>query len=132
MMSLLAIVGMAMSGHGQDADPAIGPRGFVRLLNAVGVGNGKLDFMIDGSRVRDEGYQFGDVTGGIPRKPGSFMIAFRRDGLETGETKVDVIKNETITLIPFAEYVPASDRKEACWTIRILRLKQSDTDKSLG
>lgn len=109
----------------QTDDPTVGPRGFIRLMNAVGVGSGKLEFQIDGAKVRDEGYEFGDVTGGIPRKPASYKIKFRRNGIETGETKLDVIRNETTTLIPFAEYVPATEKKAARWIIRILKLKQS-------
>jgi hypothetical protein len=109
----------------QTDDPTVGPRGFIRLMNAVGVGSGKLEFQIDGAKVRDEGYEFGDVTGGIPRRPASYKIKFRRNGIETGETKLDVIRNETTTLIPFAEYVPATEKKAARWIIRILKLKQS-------
>jgi hypothetical protein len=117
---------MIISGYAQNPDPNIGPRGFIRLLNVVAVGTGKLDFLIDGVVVRDEGYMLGDVTGGIPRKPGSYTMKFSRDGVEPGETKLLVIKDETVTLIPFAEYIPATEDKEAYWTIRILRLKQSE------
>jgi hypothetical protein len=111
----------------QTEDPTVGPRGFIRLMNAVGVGSGKLEFQIDGVKVRDEGYEFGDVTGGIPRKPSSYKIKFRRNGVEEGETKLDVARNETTTLIPFAEYVPATEKKAAHWIIRILKLKQSES-----
>ena len=104
----------------------VGPRGFVRLVNAVAIGTGKLDMLIDGSRVREEGYKFGDVTGGIPRTPGAYKVSFRREGVENGETKLTLYKNETTTLIPFAEFVPATPDKEAYWTIRILRLKQHE------
>ena len=118
--------GLIISGFSQDVDPNVGPRGFIRLLNAVAVGTGRLDFLIDGTIVREEGYMLGDVTGGIPRKPGSYTMRFRRDGVEPGETKLLVIKDETVTLIPFAEYIPATEEKEAYWTIRVLRLKQSE------
>lgn len=117
---------MAAVVAAQTDDPTRGPRGFIRLMHAVGVGSGKLDFFIDGTKARQQGYEFGDVTGGIPRKPASYRVSFRRDGIETGETKLDVILNETITLIPFAEHVPATEKKEAHWTIRILKLKQSE------
>jgi hypothetical protein len=96
-------------------------------MNAVGVGDGKLDFLINGNPVRPQGYELGDVTGGIPRAPTSYRFSFRRNGVEPGETTVDIVKNETTTLIPFAEFVPATDKKEAHWIIRILRLKQSDS-----
>lgn len=117
---------ISAAAHAQKEDPTIGPRGFIRLMNAVGVGSGKLDFLIDGVMVRDEAYELGDVTGGIPRKPASYKITFRRTGVEPGETKLNVVKDETTTLIPFAEYVPATENKEAHWIIRILKLKQSE------
>lgn len=117
---------MAMPANAQNDDPTVGPRGFMRLMNAVGVGSGKLDFMIDGVKVREEGYQLGDVTGGIPRKPASYKITFRRNGIEAGETKLELTRNETTTLIPFAEFVPATEKKTAYWIIRILKLKQSE------
>lgn len=111
----------------QTDDPTAGPRGFIRLMNAVGVGSGKLEFRIDGVKVRDEGYEFGDVTGGIPRKPSSYKINIRRNGVEAGETRLDVARNETTTLIPFAEFVAATEKKAAHWVIRILKLKQSES-----
>jgi len=108
-------------------DETLGPKGFVRIVNAVAIGTGKLDVLIDGTTVREEGYKFGDVTGGIPRALGSCSVSFRRDGVESGETKVVLAKNETTTLIPFSELVPATTDREAYWKIRILRLKQHET-----
>lgn len=112
--------------QGEEVDH--GPYGFIRLLNAVSVGTGKLDFIIAGNPVRTEGYQLGDITGGIALRPKTYNIEFRRDGVKKGETKVNVGNNDTTTLIPFAELVPASDEHPAHWEIRILRLKQFDED----
>lgn len=102
----------------------------MRLVNAVAIGTGKLEMLIDGEKVRDEGYKFGDVTGGIPKKPAAYKVSFRRDGVKSGETKVVLEKNETTTVIPFAELIPATPDKEAYWQIRILRLKQQE-DKGM-
>ncbi len=124
---VLSMIIMGTMVNAQTDDPKVGPRGFIRLMNAVGVGSGKLEFLINGAKVRDEGYELGDVTGGIPRKPASYKIAFRRNGIEAGETKLAVNRNETTTVIPFAEFVPATERKPAHWIIRILRLKQSES-----
>lgn len=122
----ITLLASCLPGGAQGEDPSNGPRGFVRLVNAVAIGTGKLDMLIDGSKVRDEGYHFGDVTGGIARKPGSYKVSFRREGVKSGETKVALDLNETTTLIPFAEFVPATPDQEAYWTIRILRLKQHE------
>jgi hypothetical protein len=47
--------------------------------------------------------------------------------VKEGTTKVNVEKNQTVTLIPFAERVPATDQEPAHFAIRILRLKQKET-----
>jgi hypothetical protein len=128
---LMLALGFMLAGSAQVPDPHIGPRGFIRLLNAVAVGEGKLEFLIDGRHVREEGYVLGDVTGGIPRRPGSYSMKFRREGIVDGETRLVVVKDETVTLIPFAEFVPATEKKPAHWIIRILRLRQSgDREKN--
>ena len=111
----------------QDEDAERGPYGFIRLLNAVSMGTGQLDILIDGKPVRPEGYQLGDMTGGIAYRPNTYNVEIRRQGVKKGETKVNVGKNETTTLVPFAELVPASDERPAYWEIKILRLKQFDT-----
>ena len=125
-MITIALLLSGFRAPAQSPDATLGPRGFVRLVNAVAIGTGKMDMLIDGGKVRDEGYKFGDVTGGIPKNPGAYKVSFRRDGVKSGETKVVLEKNETTTVIPFAELVPATPDKEAYWQIRILRLKQQE------
>lgn len=127
LITAIAMFAAGIPAHAQPPDETVGPRGFIRLMDAVANGTGKLKVLIDGRKVREEGYEFGDVTGGIPRKPGSYKVTFQCDGVESGETKVSIEKNETITLIPFAELVPATPEKEARWTIRILKLMQLET-----
>jgi len=115
-------------GHAQTEDSASGPVGFVRLINTVGVGTGKLEFLIDGKIVRPEGYQLGNLTGGIALKPASYKMVFRREGVTEGTTQVQVKVNDTMILIPFAELIPATDKKPEHWDIRILRLKQHESE----
>lgn len=112
---------------GQDSQR--GPCGFIRLLDAVSAGTGKLEFMIDGKAVRPDGYQLGNVTGGIALKPASYKILFRREGVKEGQTQVLVLANDTTILIPFAEQIPAKDGDPARWEIRILKLKQHETEE---
>lgn len=114
--------------HAQSEDAAHGPYGFIRLMNAVSQGTGKLDILIDGIPVRAEGYQLGDMTGGIPLRPKSYNIEIRREGVKKGVTKVDASNNDTTTLIPFAELIPARDERPAYWEIHILKLKQFDPE----
>ncbi len=98
--------------------------GYVRLVNAVARGTGTVTVLIDGENVNAAGYKLGAVTGGIGLKPGSHTVTIRREGAEGGTTTVNVVKDETTTLVPFAEKVPAADDKPATWAIRILRLKE--------
>lgn len=112
--------------HGQD--PQQGPFGFLRMLNAVNRGNGKLEFIIDSKLVRPDGYLPGNVTGAIALKPMTHSIAFRRDGVKTAQIQFLVTANHTTILIPFAEQVPANDGQPAHWAIKILKLKQHEPE----
>jgi len=107
-----------------EKDPAAAPTGFIRVVNAVASGTGQVNVIIDGEDVRPEGYSLGNATGGIGMLAGSHKILIKREGVEEGTTTVVLEKNQTVTLIPFAERVPASDLKPAHYEIRVLRLKQ--------
>lgn len=104
--------------------PAPSKVGFVRLVNALAQGDNTTELLIDGESMNPDGYQLGDVTGGIGLAPGSHAITIKRQGVTSGSTRIDVVADQTTTLIPFAEKVPASDDKPAHWSVRILRLKQ--------
>lgn len=106
--------------------------GFIRFVHAIAPGTGAMYCEIDGSDVRSDGYQFGDVTGGIAVKPGAHEVKIRREGVKDGSTRVNVALNETTILIPFAERVPATDEEPAHWEIRILRLKQLEPISDRG
>jgi hypothetical protein len=128
-LSVILISWLAVAlGNAQTEDSASGHVGFVRLVNAVSTGAGKLEFLIDGKSIRPEGYQLGNLTGGIALKPASYKMVFRREGVTEGMTQVQVKANDTMILIPFAELIPATDKKPKHWEIRILRLKQHESD----
>jgi hypothetical protein len=100
--------------------------GFIRIANAVAPGEGNLKVEVNGSNIYEPGYKFGAVTGGIGMPPGSHSVTISRDGVKMGSSKVTVLKDQTTTLIPFAERVPATDDEPAHFIIRILRLKQKE------
>lgn len=126
--SLTLILSLALSSPLARAEGE-SKHGFIRLADSVAPGTGALQMLIDGKSVNDEGYKLGDSTGGIKVPIGSHAIKFTREGAEDGNTKVSVLPNETTILIPFAERVPATDAKPAFWAIRVLRLKQRDTEQ---
>jgi hypothetical protein len=100
------------------------PTCFIRIANAVAPGAGNVKVLVDGNDVYPAGYKFGAVTGGIGLSPGDHTVTISREGIKEGTTKVSVEKNQTVTLIPFAERVPATDQVPAHFACRILRLKQ--------
>jgi hypothetical protein len=125
--ALCALLLLPAAARAQEP-PAARKVGFVRLVNAVAQGDKSLEMLINGESMNPDGYQLGDVTGGIGLAPGSHSITVKREGIEPGTTRIDLAADTTVTLIPFAEKVPATDDKPAHWTIRILRLKQMDPE----
>ncbi|OYV04422.1 MAG: hypothetical protein CFE26_16985 [Verrucomicrobiales bacterium VVV1] len=101
---------------------------FIRIANTVAPGTGNVKVLVDGSDVYEPGYKFGAVTGGIGLTPGNHTVTIRREGVKEGTSKVNVEKDQTVTLIPFAERIPATDQEPAHFEIRILRLKQKETE----
>lgn len=104
------------------------PTGFIRLVNGVAQGTGPVYLTINGENIRPSGYKLGDATGGIGLRPGSHKVTIKRDGVREGTTTVVLAKDQTVTLIPFAEKVPASDEEPAYFRIQVLRLKQKNVD----
>lgn len=123
----LLLVGwlMPLCAFSQEKPPKTG---FIRLVNAVAAGTGKLDVKVDGESLNPDGYDMGNVTGGVSVKPGSRKVTISREGNKPGTTTVIVNINETTILIPFAEKVPASDTEPAHFEIRVLRLKQLEPE----
>lgn len=115
--------GLAAQGDREESTPT----GFVRIANTIAPGTGNVKVLVDGKDVYAPGYRFGAVTGGIGLPPGGHSVTFRREGVKEGSTKVALNKDQTVTLIPFAERVPATDEVPAHFEIRILRLKQKET-----
>ncbi len=102
--------------------------GFIRLVDAVCAGTGKMDCLIDGQSVRPDGYQPGNVTGGIALNPTPHKILLRRNGVMDGQAQLSVVAHETMILIAYAEQVPATGLVAAHWELRILRLKHHPAD----
>jgi hypothetical protein len=124
---ILSVFVLTGSLFGQEDGPPQ-PTGFIRLVNGVSQGSGQVYLSINGEDIRPSGYKLGDATGGIGLRPGSHKVSIKRDGVREGVTTVVLAKDQTVTLIPFAEKVPASDEEPAYFKIQILRLKQKDVD----
>jgi hypothetical protein len=123
----VGLFGLLLSATGHAEEKAA-KKGFVRLVNAVAAGTGILEMKVDSTPLNPKGYNFGDVTGGVPLGLGSHEITIKREGVKEGKTKIVVGPDETTILIPFAEMVPASDTEPAHWEVRVLRLKQLEPE----
>ncbi len=106
--------------------------GFIRLINAVAPGEGMVTLLIDGENMNPKGYRLGALTGGIGLKPGMHTVTMKRDGVEDATTRLELAIGATITVVPYAERIPAADDKPAHWAMRILRLKQMKPESERG
>jgi len=128
IFKVICIFSLLLSNSQAEKKSAKDSAGFIRLVNAVAAGTGPVRLEIDGEDMRPKGYDLGDATGGIGLSSGSRKVSIKRNGVEEGVTTVNLLKDQTVTLIPFAEKVPASDTKPAHYVIKILRLKQTTPD----
>ncbi len=127
LSNILLAAAMLATATAQDGPPKVG---FVRIVHAVAAGEGRAGILIDGEDIFPKGYELGQRTGGFGLKAGSHTISIKKTGVETGTTKVNLETGETMTLIGFAEKVPAKKEGDPpVWTTRILRLKQSDPER---
>ena len=124
---ILILVASAISLLAEEEKTG-GPMGFIRIVNAVEKGTGPVNVLFDGEDMRPKGYKLGDATGGIGLKPGSHKITIKREGIKEGLTNVTLEKNQTVTLIPFAELVPATDLVPQHHKVQILRLMQKSVE----
>ncbi|MGA0846013.1 MAG: hypothetical protein ACO3RV_05680 [Luteolibacter sp.] len=117
--------------HGQNSErPQVG---FVRIVNAVAAGTGKATFHVNGRNLYADGYDLGQTTGGYGVKAGNLEIEVRKEGVESGSTRVNLGNEETITIIAFAEPIPAEKPEDPPkWVIRLLRLKQRQVESGYG
>ena len=125
--TLLLAVGTLSSALAQT-DPESAPTGFIRVVNGVSQGTGQVNLWIDGNDMRPQGYKLGDATGGIGLRAGSHKVVIKKAGVKEGSTTIQLAKDQTVTLIPFADKVPATDDEPAHYKVQILRLKQRQVD----
>lgn len=125
LILLAVLIPMAASAQGR------GPQvGFIRFVSAVAPGEGNTMFKLNGDNLYRKGYTLGQRTGGIGIRAGSHEIQVEKDGLEAGSTRIQIEAGETLSLIAFAERVPADDPEAPpVWQIRILRLKQNEVER---
>ena len=127
LAATLCLFGVISSANGKATSPEVG---FLRIINAIAPGNGTTRVLIDGEELFPKGYQLGQRSGGIGLAAGPHTVTLQKNGVESGTTKFDLKSGETLSLIGFAEKIPATDdHAPPRWTTKILRLKQSDPER---
>jgi hypothetical protein len=127
-LALFLGLGICLPASAQAPEGEMPKVGFIRLVNAVGPGTGNINLKIDGKDKYPTGYKLGQRTGGIGLPVGAKKITVTKEGVEEGSTNLMVKQGETVTLVAFAEKVPAKDEKPEHWAMRILLLKQRDAE----
>jgi hypothetical protein len=123
----LCMFGVISSANGKATSPEFG---FLRIINAIAPGNGTTRVLIDGEELFPKGYQLGQRSGGIGLAAGPHTVTLQKNGVESGTTKIELKSGETLSLIGFAEKIPATDdHAPPRWTTKILKLKQSDPER---
>lgn len=118
---------VTLSAFGKESASDIG---FLRIINAIAPGDGTTRIIINGENLFPKGYQLGQRSGGVGLAAGTHKVKFEKNGVTGGSTKIDLKPGETLSLIGFAEKIPAADdHAPPRWTTRILRLKQSDPER---
>ncbi len=126
VLFLLAVC-LPTTAAAQGGGPEVG---FIRIVNAVAPGEGNTTVKLNGDNIHQRGYRLGQRTGGIGLRAGSHEIRIEKEGVEAGSTRINIETGETLSLIAFAELLPAeNDDDPPQWAIRILRLRQSDVER---
>ncbi|MFC7338497.1 hypothetical protein ACFQY0_14980 [Haloferula chungangensis] len=120
---------MVTAGNTQAQEDEIPDFGFIRLVNVVAAGQGNTTYHLDGRNLYPKGYKFAQRTGGVAIKPGSPTLEVKKEGVETGKTKLDVVKSQTTTLIAFSEKLEVEEGEPPAWKAKILKLKQKEVEK---
>jgi hypothetical protein len=126
-----SLVLLAALGSLLLAQPA--EMGFIQIVNAVAPGTGKATFVVNGENLYPDGYGLGQTTGGYAIKSGDTSIEVRKEGVEKGNTRLNIGTGETMSVIAFAERLPSKNEDDPPkWIIKLLRLKQQDVERGFG
>lgn len=126
-LAAVAILGPPTALAQEDGPPKVG---FIRIVNAVAPGEGNTKVAVDGDDIFPKGYLLGQRTGGIGLAAGSHTIEVKKEGVQSGTTKISLATGETMTLIAFAERLPVEKLGDPPrWATKILRLRQSDPER---
>lgn len=111
------------------AEDSVAPLGYLRIVNGIAPGSGNVRVRVDGQEIYPKGYRFGAVTGGIGLAPGVHKAEIQREGVVDGSVDVTVVRNLTVTLLAYAEEIPAINEKPARHQARLMALAPREVEK---
>ena len=130
LTALAMIFGIAVGTPFAFAQQDPADVGFVRIVPLLTVGTGKIHIFIDSQDIYPSGYDVGQKTGGISLQAGPHSIALQKTGIRSTVTSFNVRREETCTLIGFAEKeIPKIPSDPPQWKIRIIPIKKNDIGK---
>ena len=91
MKAISNILVLFMAASGMAFAQAKSGSGFLRIVNAVSAGTGRVAFAINGRDVYADGYALGQTTGEYGVKTGDLVITTRKTGVETGRTNIQLM-----------------------------------------
>jgi hypothetical protein len=116
------VVCLVLTGLGVAVAEPAGEVGYLRLVNAIARGSGRLGVRVDGAEIYPKGYQPGAVTGGIGLATGNHKLEVRSEGVRVGRGDVKILKNHTVTVVVHAEEIPEGADRPARFAARLLPL----------
>ena len=101
-------------------------QGCIRIVNAVGHGEGPLRVMVNGQPLCKDGYVTGDVTGRIVLPAGKHQLRFERAGLAVGSARVSLVSGQSLIVIPYVEAIAGWLGNGPQYRLRVLRMASED------
>ncbi len=101
-------------------------QGCLRIVNAVGHGEGPLKVVVDGRPLEVNGYAPGDVTGRILLPAGTHQLRFERAGVWVGNARVALAAGQSWIVIPYVEGVPEWRGSGPKCRIKVFRMASED------
>ncbi|MBK1833323.1 hypothetical protein [Roseibacillus ishigakijimensis] len=105
--------------------------GFVRFMNLIDAGQGKVDLKIDGSTIWKPGYTLGQRTGALPYRGGKRSFLVSREGCLPAEREITVEAGKAQTVVAFAEEEFDENGESLGWQIKLARLAQHTPESGL-
>lgn len=101
-------------------------QGCLRIVNAVGHGEGPLMVALDGRPLDVDGYAPGDVTGRIVLPTGTHQLRFERAGVWSVNVRVALQAGQSWMVIPYVEVIPEWRGSGSKYRLKVFHMASED------